>query len=382
MNWLDSFSMFRTPELSNALVDWAKTQPGYEGWDGTPVAPTLEQDRGLLSDLYVNPNMIASTAPGATAALPGVNPADWNNYQSLQNNLYQGYSDTVGNNPTMGGDQLFPELQYQFGQQYPAIEQAGDTVRNQYGAWQDKQLEPSGFWKGLDTAVRAGAGMATSAALGGLGGGSLAGSVLGPAGDAASAISGGGTYLGDNSGSDGSTRSRAPFVPAPKPPPMVAAAPTAASPVPGSRQPFPVRTVSSMYHDVLGRAPESQEVQDYWGQKFGSDIDQSEYDQFQQAASPELAARQPAPAPAPPTNQPSALNVAQMYRDVLGREPESQQVVDYWTQQFGPTFGEEDKTAFTQAASPELAQRQAAALRGQTPTATPQPNGMPAPIVM
>jgi len=291
MSWLDGFTMFKDPAVSNSLVNWTKTQPGYKNWDGKPIAPTLAEDRKLITDLN-------SYAP---------NPADSNfNFSGVKAPEYMGAAQTqvdqrnallnhINTNPTMTGDQLTPGLDAIKAQYGPKIMSQNRAISAKSDRYQDKKLNPGGFWGAMNKIAPIAAGAALSGGVGAMAGGGILGSALG------SAV--------------------------------------------------------------------SQGVFPYGG---------SGHDSSTQASSPKLGAQQPAPQL---TSQPSALNVAQMYRDVLGREPESQQAVDYWTQQFGPTFGAEDKTAFTQAASPELAAKQAAALRGQTPTATPQPNGMPAPVV-
>lgn len=71
-------------------------------------------------------------------------------------------------------------------------------------------------------------------------------------------------------------------------------------------------TIAELYQQILGRAPESQAVADYWNQMFGAEIDPSEEAIFQQAAAPELAARQQqqsltADAPTAQTNTLSSL---------------------------------------------------------------------------
>lgn len=132
-------------------------------------------------------------------------------------------------------------------------------------------------------------------------------------------------------------------------------------------------TVSDLYRVNLGRDPESQAAVDAWAQQFGPTIDAAERQQFAVASIPEyqqsgltgIPVYTPAPsapvytptyaqqtaAPAPPTT------VSGLYQSILGRAPESQAVIDAWTQQFGDTIDPSELVTFQQAAAPELATR-------------------------
>ena len=59
------------------------------------------------------------------------------------------------------------------------------------------------------------------------------------------------------------------------------------------------KTVTDLYRDVLGRAPDEGGAA-YWAERFGSEVDPEEAALFTQAAQPEIAARAPAPEPAAP----------------------------------------------------------------------------------
>lgn len=72
---------------------------------------------------------------------------------------------------------------------------------------------------------------------------------------------------------------------------------------------------------------------------------------------------------------------ADVYRQVLGREPENQQVVDAWNAWFGDTVDPSELRDFYAAAAPELAANQALpqtvaeVQQAYTPTAAPAPTG-------
>ena len=59
------------------------------------------------------------------------------------------------------------------------------------------------------------------------------------------------------------------------------------------------KTVSDLYRDVLGRAPDEGGAA-YWAERFGNEVDPEETALFTQAAQPEIAARAPAQEPAAP----------------------------------------------------------------------------------
>ena len=59
------------------------------------------------------------------------------------------------------------------------------------------------------------------------------------------------------------------------------------------------KTVSDLYRDVLGRAPDEGGAA-YWSERFGNEVDPAEMNLFTQAAQPEIAARALAPEPAAP----------------------------------------------------------------------------------
>ena len=108
------------------------------------------------------------------------------------------------------------------------------------------------------------------------------------------------------------------------------------------------KTVSDLYRDVLGRAPDEGGAA-YWAERFGNEVDPGEMSLFTQAAQPEIAARVPA-------------NIANLYQSVLGRAPDVGGAA-YWQNRFGNEVDADEMTLFKQAAQPEIAAR--------TPALTP-----------
>ena len=89
------------------------------------------------------------------------------------------------------------------------------------------------------------------------------------------------------------------------------AAPTTAAQTPPPSAPVPISAgIQSLYQDILYRDPDAGGAQ-YWQQRFGDTVDETERNVFMQAAKPEQ-------------------QVADMYRNVLGRDPDPGGLT-YWT---------------------------------------------------
>ena len=89
------------------------------------------------------------------------------------------------------------------------------------------------------------------------------------------------------------------------------AAPTTAGQIPPPSAPAPISAgIQSLYQDILYRAPDAGGAE-YWQQRFGDTVDETERNLFMQAAKPEQ-------------------QVADMYRNVLGRDPDPGGLT-YWT---------------------------------------------------
>lgn len=114
-------------------------------------------------------------------------------------------------------------------------------------------------------------------------------------------------------------------------------------------------SVADLYSSVLGRAPDASGLA-YWQQQFGNTIDPSEVAAFKNAAAPELAKTgYVAPTPVTP-NYTDPAGIANLYQTYLGRTPESQAVINEWTNAFGPTIDPSEVALFRKAAAPELTQ--------------------------
>ena len=154
----------------------------------------------------------------------------------------------------------------------------------------------------------------------------------------------------------------------------------------------PPMTVTDLYTQVLGRAPDEGGLA-YWQNAFGGSVDPTEQASFIQAAQSELANRtaveQQQLAPNLVNNQtvtqqaatdPIAIqqniiaqeqerntglrslppaqttpSVDDLYQKYLGRAPESKGAVDYWKQQFGDTIDPAEVAKFEAAANTEKA---------------------------
>jgi len=145
-------------------------------------------------------------------------------------------------------------------------------------------------------------------------------------------------------------------------------------------------TVTDLYLSNLNRSPGAGEL-DYWKSQFGDEIDERERALFRDAAAPEIAgvkteqkaardavAQQKAlrrsqgsgqmysninaglAALAPETNPMYAGPVADLYRDILRREPDAGGL-EFWKSQFGDTVDENERAAFQGAAAPEIVAR-------------------------
>jgi hypothetical protein len=96
-----------------------------------------------------------------------------------------------------------------------------------------------------------------------------------------------------------------------RPAATTAAAPTTAAQTPPPSAPAPISAgIQSLYQDILYRAPDAGGAE-YWQQRFGDTVDETERNLFMQAAKPEQ-------------------QVADMYRNVLGRDPDPGGLT-YWT---------------------------------------------------
>ena len=97
----------------------------------------------------------------------------------------------------------------------------------------------------------------------------------------------------------------------------------------------------NFYISTLGREPENAEVLNSWASYIDNVGFEGARDAFNTAAAPELDAR-------------SDQIAASLYQDILGREPESQAVVDSWSDYVETVGVAGAKNAFLQAAGPEL----------------------------
>ena len=70
--------------------------------------------------------------------------------------------------------------------------------------------------------------------------------------------------------------------------------------------------------------------------------------------------------------QSSADNVAQLYRDVLGREPDPEGLMN-WVKQFGSDVSQQERDLFVQFAQPEIAAKAAQTAAQATPVAAKAP---------
>ena len=107
--------------------------------------------------------------------------------------------------------------------------------------------------------------------------------------------------------------------------------------------PSQYKTSADLYRDVLGREPESQEVQNNWNAIFGDSIDVDEVSHFKNAAAPELIGRTPA-------------HISNLYKNVLGRAPDIGGS-SYWAKQFGDEVDDNEMATFIQASRPEITAR-------------------------
>jgi hypothetical protein len=101
-------------------------------------------------------------------------------------------------------------------------------------------------------------------------------------------------------------------------------------------------SVADAYQQVLGRAPDAAGLQ-YFADRFGTSVDPTELSTFSVAAQPELAAR---------TTTNSAIR--DMYRQVLGREPDASGL-QYFADRFGTSVDPTELGIFQGMASQEIA---------------------------
>lgn len=106
-------------------------------------------------------------------------------------------------------------------------------------------------------------------------------------------------------------------------------------------------SVDSLYQNMLGRSPESQDVSSYWGNMFGNSVDQTEAQTWWQEGNKELSGR---------ADNWSGGTVSDLYTDLLGRQG-SQSEQDWWSGQFGDTVDTSEAQQFYQAAQPEYTKR-------------------------
>lgn len=142
--------------------------------------------------------------------------------------------------------------------------------------------------------------------------------------------------------------------------------------------------VEDLYAGLLGRTPDAAGLQ-YWQGQFGNEIDAIELDQFRQAAAAEIARQQqsayaqelasanvqrvtapqtildavstPLPTIPEPTTAPINDQIKALYNLKLGRDPESQDAINYWASQFGNNIDAAEIDAFVRASQPELEAR-------------------------
>ncbi len=138
MGWFTG-NMFSDPALQSQLVEWTKTQPGYENWDGTPIPLTLEEDRKLIRDLnsYAqDPSLSAFDYQGMDAATLTLQK------QTLmdQRDELLAYIDA---NPTMNGEQLTPGLNEIKARYKPIIDALNKDLENKYDTYWAKKEEPT-----------------------------------------------------------------------------------------------------------------------------------------------------------------------------------------------------------------------------------------------
>ena len=107
--------------------------------------------------------------------------------------------------------------------------------------------------------------------------------------------------------------------------------------------PSQYKTSADMYRDILGREPESLEVQNNWNAIFGDSIDADEVSHFKNAAAPELIGRTPA-------------HISALYKEVLGRAPDLGGAA-YWADKFGDEVNADEMASFIQASRPEITAR-------------------------
>jgi hypothetical protein len=105
-------------------------------------------------------------------------------------------------------------------------------------------------------------------------------------------------------------------------------------------------SIINAYQQVLGRTPNAQEIA-YWTTQFGPDVDATELSAFNTAAGPELAAKTG-------TGTGTGMSITQAYQQVLGRTPNASEIA-YWTNQFGASVDPTELSTFSVAAQPERA---------------------------
>lgn len=169
---------FNNPAISSAYVGWAKTQPGYENWDGKPIPLTLEEDRKLTRDLYAwTPDPSAYNFKYA-----GVTPEQFLVPVNTQIEQSKALLKYIDDNPSMNTAQLTPGMDAIKAYYRPILAAQNQSVSNAVNAGLDKDLNPGGFWSVLDAGVQMMAGAALS-----VGGGAMLGGVLGGLGMSATA---------------------------------------------------------------------------------------------------------------------------------------------------------------------------------------------------
>jgi hypothetical protein len=128
-----------------------------------------------------------------------------------------------------------------------------------------------------------------------------------------------------------------PFAPAPAPTtpttPNSGVTPAVTSPTSRAR-------LQEMYQNILGREGEQAGL-DYWANRFGNEVDASEYAQFINEANKEIVGRYTQP-----------MSIADLYQTYLGRAPDAGGA-QYWQQQFGNEVDAGELQTFLNAAQKE-----------------------------
>ena len=117
--------------------------------------------------------------------------------------------------------------------------------------------------------------------------------------------------------------------------------------------PAALNPLDTLYRGYGGRAPDEPGSQ-YWGNQLGNVFSPAEMREFEQVI--RAAEGQPS---APQTfTGPMADQISGLYQEYLGRSPESQAAIDYWTSTLGSdAIDELDRQRFSAVAQTELDQR-------------------------